>query len=333
VIVISLDKKQVLYEQKADELFIPASLNKLVTAFATLKRLKPTGTFKTTIYSTGPVIDGKLGGDLYIKGGGDPGLVSERMWMMVNDFIRRNIKTITGDLVADSSYFDTERQPATRPRYLTDQAYNAPIGALSFNFNTTTIYVNPANTINAKPKVYIDPENPYIEIVNQSKTSRRGARNRLSVSRIKHVKGDIGDTILLRGSIPMGFREMRFYRNIVNPTLYTANMFRVFLERRGIKVKGKTVGGIVPPNAKKLLEFESLPLWQVVWGMNKFSNNFVADQLVKKLGAETWGPPGTMKKGLTTIYDVLEDIGISRSSYKVIDGSGLTRNWPYREWG
>jgi D-alanyl-D-alanine carboxypeptidase/D-alanyl-D-alanine-endopeptidase (penicillin-binding protein 4) len=102
-------------------------------------------------------------------------------------------------------------------------------------------------------------------------------------------------------------------------------MLETFLEQRGIRVDGNVEEGLVPSNAKLILEFESQPLWQIVWGLNKFSNNFVADQLMKKLGAEMWGAPGTLQKGLATVQDVLEDMGISKNAYNIADGSGLTR--------
>ena len=92
----------------------------------------------------------------------------------------------------------------------------------------------------------------------------------------------LGDTVLLRGSLPVNHRELRYYRNIVNPALYTAHMFRTFWERRGLVLKGNVREGRVPASARQILEFESLPLWQVVWGLNKFSNNFVGDQIMKK---------------------------------------------------
>ena len=89
---------------------------------------------------------------------------------------------------------------------------------------------------------------------------------------------------------------------------------------------GVGVGGrAMPSEAKEILAFDSLPLWQIVWGMNKFSNNFVADQILKKLGAEVKGAPGTMQKGLDTLAEVLEEIGIPKKSYHFKDGSGLTR--------
>jgi serine-type D-Ala-D-Ala carboxypeptidase/endopeptidase (penicillin-binding protein 4) len=325
VIVMSLDRNDILYEHNADLLLIPASVNKVFTTFAALRKLKPTSTFKTSIYATGPVHEGKLGGDLYLKGGGDPSLVSERLWMLVNEFLRSGIKVVTGNLIGDSSYYDEEKNPESRPKYLKDQAYNAPIGALSFNFNTTTIYVKPGETPGLPPVVYSDPENSYIDIVNQATTAKAGAKNTIVASRTDYVKGDIGDTVLLRGQIPMEAKELRFFRNIVNPALYTAHMFKTFSEQRGITIQGNVTEGLVPQNARLILDFESLPLWQVIWGMNKFSNNFVADQIMKKVGAEVFGLPGSLQKGVSALQDVLEDIGIQRKSYTILDGSGLTR--------
>ncbi|MBI4405518.1 MAG: D-alanyl-D-alanine carboxypeptidase/D-alanyl-D-alanine-endopeptidase [Deltaproteobacteria bacterium] len=326
IVVGSLTRNEVLYERNADKLLIPASVNKIFTAFAALRKLKPTGTFKTYLYAKGPVREGQLQGDLYIKGGGDPSLVSERMWMLVNELIRWDVKKITGDIIGDASYFDEEKTPLTRPKYLKDQAYNAPVGALSFNFNTTTVYVRAGEKIGEPPRVHTDPQNSYIDVINHGTTKGAGTKNSIVVSRTDFVKGDIGDTVLLRGSIPLDAPEMRFYRNIVNPTLYAGHMFKNFLEQRGIQVQGRVKEGRVPETAKLLVEFDSLPLWQLIWGMNKFSNNFVADQILKKLGAHMWGEPGTLIKGITAVEDVLEDVGIKKKSYEIFDGSGLTRD-------
>ncbi len=325
IVIASLEKNEIIYSQNADKLMIPASVNKVLTAFTALKVLGPSASFKTQVYANQPIRDGVLMGDIFIKGGGDPSLVSERMWMMVNDLMRLGIKKISGNIVGDATYFDSETTPKSRPDYLTDQAYNAPVGALSFNFNTATIYVTPGAAAKTPPAVYVDPENSYIDVVNQASTGSSSSRESISVSRIEHVKGDLGDTVLLRGSIPSGSKEIRFYRNIVNPTLYAAHMFKEFLNRRQVEVGGTIKEGAVPSGAKLLLEFESLPMWHVVWGMNKFSNNFVADQIVKKLGAEKFGPPGTLDKGIATIQTEMEKLGMTKTSYTIVDGSGLTR--------
>ncbi len=325
VFAISLSKGDIIFEKNADTKLIPASVIKIFTSYAALKKLGPNSTFKTRVFRTGLLNEGTLTGNLFLKGGGDPSLVSERMWMLINELVRSGIKKINGDIVADSSYYDLEKTPVARPVYLSDEAFNAPIGALSFNFNTTTIYVKPAEKIGDKPLVYTDPENSYIDVVNQAKTGTENSKDTLSVKRISAVEGDMGDTVLLRGTLPISSNERRFYRNIVNPALYTANMFKTFWEQRSLIFKGKIIEGVTPSNAKLVIEFESLPLWQIIWGLNKFSNNFVGDQILKKLGAETWGVPGTIEKGLTAVRDILEDSGLTKDSYKMTDGSGLNR--------
>ena len=325
MIVGSVSTGEILFEKNADTLVIPASVSKIFTSYAALKKLKPSFTFKTGMYRTGIINEGRLSGDIYVKGGGDPSLVSERMWMLVNEFIRSGIKHVMGKIVIDSSYFDEEKNPESRPKYLKDQAYNAPVGAFSFNFNTTTIFVSPGDVPGRPPKVYTDPDNSYIDLVNQATTGAAESSNTVQVTRTEYVKGDLGDTVLLRGSIPMGAKEIRFYRNIVNPALYAGHMLKTFMEQRGMRVDGSVVEGKIPEDAKPVLEFDSLPLWQIVWGLNKFSNNFVADQLMKKLGAEMWGAPGTLQKGIAAVQDILEDLGIAKSTYTIVDGSGLTR--------
>lgn len=326
VIVGSVATGEVLFEKNADTLVIPASVSKIFTTYSALKRLKPNFTFKTGISYSGIVSEGRLSGDLYIRGGGDPSLVSERMWMMVNEFARSGIKNVMGNIIIDSSYYDSEKNPESRPKYLKDQAYNAPVGAFSFNFNTTTVFVRPGDAPGKPPKVYTDPENSYIDVVNQATTGIADSSNTIQVSRTEYVEGDIGDTVLLRGSIPFDSKELRFFRNIVNPALYAGHMLKTFMEQRGMRIEGTVQEGSIPSNAKTVLEFESQPLWHIVWGLNKFSNNFVADQLMKKLGAEMWGAPGTLQKGIAAVQDILENIGIAKNSYTIVDGSGLTRS-------
>jgi D-alanyl-D-alanine carboxypeptidase/D-alanyl-D-alanine-endopeptidase (penicillin-binding protein 4) len=325
IAVQSLGNGDWLYEKEADTKLIPASVSKVFTAYTALKKLKPTAVFTTRVYVTGSLKDGILTGDVYLRGGGDPSLTSERMWMLVNELKRSGITAITGNLVADSTYFDEEKNPSSRPKYLRDQAYNAPVGALSFNFNTTTIFVRPSDVPGQRPVVFTDPENSYIDVVNQATTGDAGSVNTLNVSRTNFVEGDLGDTVLLKGSIPADTKELRFYRNIVNPALYTLHMFKTFWEARGLKFSGNTKEGTVPVGARLILEFESMPLWHIVWGMNKFSNNFVAEQILKKVGAEVHGAPGSIEKGLMTMREVLAEIGIRPGDYTISDGSGLTR--------
>ncbi|MGH8066467.1 MAG: D-alanyl-D-alanine carboxypeptidase [Candidatus Entotheonellia bacterium] len=75
--VVDLTSHQTILEINGDALLIPASTMKLITSTVALLRLSPHYRFRTAFLSTGPVRNGVLHGDLYLKGYGDPALVLE----------------------------------------------------------------------------------------------------------------------------------------------------------------------------------------------------------------------------------------------------------------
>jgi D-alanyl-D-alanine carboxypeptidase/D-alanyl-D-alanine-endopeptidase (penicillin-binding protein 4) len=113
--------------------------------------------------------------------------------------------------------------------------------------------------------------------------------------------------------------------NITDPTQYTLSTLKKYLGHAGIEFKGKIEKGRVPETARELLTHESEPLTLALQGLNKFSNNFVAEQILKTIGAKKYGSPGTTLKGLKAFEDYLAELGYHSEQYKVLDGSGLSR--------
>jgi D-alanyl-D-alanine carboxypeptidase/D-alanyl-D-alanine-endopeptidase (penicillin-binding protein 4) len=83
---------------------------------------------------------------------------------------------------------------------------------------------------------------------------------------------------------------------------------------------------MAPRGGYLLLDSVSKPLALIVRDMNKYSNNFVAEQLVKTLAAEIAGAPGSTAKGMRVIANYLDQMGIKPGSYRLVNGSGLTRD-------
>ncbi len=321
--VTSLKSEEKVFEYHATDLLKPASNMKLITTLAALKYLGPDYRFKTKLYTDGVIKNNSLQGNLYIKGFGDPLLVSEQLWYLVNDLKRVGFQEIQGDLILDDSFFDAIR--TVRDGHPThdngrDRAYDAPLGALSVNFNTTTVYVYPGSGIGKKARVVIDPDNTYVKVINRSKTLRSNASVTLDVSR---EIGKTSDTIMVTGGIPLAYPGKRFYRNITYPHLYAAALFRRFFKEQGITVRGKNQFKEVPPYAKEILVYESRPLRILVGDLNKISNNFVAEQMLKTMSAELKQPPGSTDKGLSILQGFLQDIGV-RAPYQLVNGSGLS---------
>ncbi|MEE9498714.1 MAG: D-alanyl-D-alanine carboxypeptidase, partial [Nitrospinaceae bacterium] len=102
----SLDRQQVIYARNSDTLFTPASNMKMFTSAMALKKVGPDYRFHTRLYTNGRIQGTVLKGDLYIKGFGDPSLVTEQMWILVNELKNLSITKIEGNIIADNSYFD-----------------------------------------------------------------------------------------------------------------------------------------------------------------------------------------------------------------------------------
>ncbi|MFQ5717502.1 MAG: D-alanyl-D-alanine carboxypeptidase/D-alanyl-D-alanine-endopeptidase, partial [Nitrospinales bacterium] len=149
-----------------------------------------------------------------------------------------------------------------------------------------------------------------------------GRRNRLIVNRLAR---DGFNEIVVTGGIPFKGSRKRFYLSITNPALFTALTFKSFLAKAGIEFKGNVRMGKAPEDAALLVRHDSEPLALILRGLNKFSNNFVAEQLTKTLAADQFGPPGTTENGVKIIESYMKSLGYSPPRFTLVDGSGLSR--------
>src|SRR5205823_1258405 len=129
--------------------------------------------------------------------------------------------------------------------------------------------------------------------------------------------------IAVEGRIPLRAEPVIMYRRVGDPTFYYGQTLKMLLKRRGIRVFGKVKRGSAPENAVLLQSYESPELAEIVRDMNKVSSNFIAEMLVKTLGAELKGTPGTWPKGLEVAEDLLAELGLSRGAHVLKNGSGL----------
>jgi D-alanyl-D-alanine carboxypeptidase/D-alanyl-D-alanine-endopeptidase (penicillin-binding protein 4) len=134
----------VVYERNADRLMVPASNMKVVTAAAALSVLGPDYRFETVVSTDAPELGATLAGNLYVRGTGDPSLVSEELWKLAESIRVLGIERIEGDLVLDAAYFDSA-STTSRTVANGDRAYHARTGALSLNFNAIAVHTTPSS--------------------------------------------------------------------------------------------------------------------------------------------------------------------------------------------
>jgi D-alanyl-D-alanine carboxypeptidase/D-alanyl-D-alanine-endopeptidase (penicillin-binding protein 4) len=350
---------------------IPASVTKLVTAAAALDLLGPRYTFRTRLARTGPIENGVLHGDLYIVGDGDPFLVSERLWLLANQLRLAGIDAITGRLVFDDSAWPKIEDWSSFGG--SDRAYAATPSALAMNFNAVAIHITPGSAEGDPVVVRQDPfDLPYLTIENRLRTGKRGSAVRWSLdlrpaapsartlaladsskrvpgtdessssslpgtsssSRLPLAEAAYPSEIArLEGTVPAGHAPFVAYRRAREPLALAGSLLHGFLRSAGVDHRGGIAFGPVPYDAVTILEFESLPLDDLVASMNRFSNNFIANQLA--LAIERGGSPrdslvdrtDPLHRAGSALSKWLRETAGSADASHFADGSGLsTRN-------
>ncbi len=330
VLVQRLSDGNVLYQKDATQLLAPASVTKVVTSAAVLSKLSPVFTFKTPIYYTGQRKNDKVLGDLVVVGSGDPFIVSEKLWQLAADIKNLGIREFSGDLVIDNSLFDSENRDDSRQGGIqqSSNAYDAPVSAFAVNFNTFAVAIAPGGRAGQSAMVNLDPY-PLRGVVleNSALTTKAGAHRSLQVTR--RVSGK-DERLQVGGTIGVGASMQKVYRSVGNEVQASGEYLRAFLKNAGVIVAGGVRAGVKPKEATLLLELEGYEMRKIVTGLNTFSNNFIADALVKRLGAAypskgSADAPGSgsFANGVQVLRDFLgKDVGIT-SSFVLENGSGL----------
>jgi serine-type D-Ala-D-Ala carboxypeptidase/endopeptidase (penicillin-binding protein 4) len=317
---IWMEGEKSVWTHNADTKMTPASLSKIPTAAAVLSELGLGYQFETRVWASEPIVDPDFKGDIYLQGGGDPSLVSENYWAIVNELKRSGVRSISGKLYVDSSMFDEEHFSDSRQSVRVDRAYDAPVSALSFNWNSVNIFVRPGKK-GAPAQVFADPQNDYIELKNQVVT---GAKTDLRVERRSQKKHD---QVIVSGTIALGTVEQVIYKSITHPDLWAGENFKTFLNQQGIEYKGTIENKMTPANAQLLVTFKSKPLRDIVTDMSKFSNNYVAEMLTKALSSQK---PATLKKGVERIRQWLVSKNWKEHNFVFENPSGFSHDNKFR---
>ncbi|MCK6597285.1 MAG: D-alanyl-D-alanine carboxypeptidase/D-alanyl-D-alanine-endopeptidase [Bdellovibrionaceae bacterium] len=317
-LIITKGENKIIFELNSDKIMIPASISKLITSAAVLENVSSGYKFKTQLLldKNYKIEGGIYKGTLYLKGGGDPSFVSENLWYLVNVFSRLKIQKIEGDIVVDDSLFDKVRFDESRQDVRVDRAYDAPVGAMSFNWNSVNIYVRPGD-LGKKTLVFIDPAVELFEVENKSSTVS-GAANNISIEK----KGNV---VSVHGSLGKDLKEVAIYKNISDPDIWSAENLKLFLTQRNIQVTGKVINRKTPSEAQVVAEYESKPIEHILADMNKFSNNYVAEMLTKNLSLQK-NSIGSLTEGVKIINEFLKKLNLDKNSYEFYNPSGLTRD-------
>jgi serine-type D-Ala-D-Ala carboxypeptidase/endopeptidase (penicillin-binding protein 4) len=108
-----------------------------------------------------------------------------------------------------------------------------------------------------------------------------------------------------------------------NPALAAGTAFRSALRKAGVAVTGSVRVGVADAYVVPLASIESPTLATIVRFMDRESDNFTAELLLKQLGA-TQLDRGTSAAGAAAVTRVLAQAGIPVAGVRIVDGSGLS---------
>ena len=102
-----------------------------------------------------------------------------------------------------------------------------------------------------------------------------------------------------------------------------ASAFSQALERRGVAVAARPGVGRAAPDGTPLTRDLSDPLAEIVRHMNHESDNFVAEMLLKELGASV-ARRGSTRAGARVVLHALAAAHVRLRGVRIVDGSGLS---------
>ncbi|MEO8062669.1 MAG: D-alanyl-D-alanine carboxypeptidase/D-alanyl-D-alanine-endopeptidase [Pseudomonadota bacterium] len=298
----------------------PASTMKLVTTYSALHLLGPAFTFHTELLADGPVTAEALRGDLYVRGGGDPHMVIENLWLLVNRLRGFGIRDIRGDLVLDKNVFEPLVHDPGQFDGEEGRAYNVGPDALLLNFKSIAITFVPDAAAKVAHVIVV----PEVAGLKAPRTvpAVDGAcgdwRGRL--------RADVSDPMNIRiaGVYPLACGERLFHVGALEHTNYFGAVFRALWERQGGSWTGKVREGKVSPAARLVAAQESPPLAMLIRDINKYSNNVMTQQLFLTMGA-AGGEPGSPARGAAAVRGLLAARGIDTPELILENGCGLSR--------
>ena len=343
VVVQSLTNGQVLYRRNAERLFMPASLQKILTGSVALARLGPDFRWRTSVLARGARHADTLTGDLFVIGRGDPSisqrvsgggdvLASLRGW--ADSVKARGIRVVAGRVVGDATWFEG---PVLGAGWMWDDlqdASSAPVGALQFNEGFAVLEVAPGPATGAPARVRLLPADAPLRVVSQVATAPRDS----NIEDVRYTRVFYTDSVVLTGRLAAGHAPVRIEAAVTDPTRYFEDALTQALREGGVAVLGPRIPpsqtivargaeGTAPRSPlpdDTLFTWQSPPLRDILPFFEKPSQNQIGEAILRTLGG-TLRASATVDSGRAVVRETLTGWGISDDAYVYADGSGLSR--------
>lgn len=355
VLAIDAASGRTLFALDGEKKFVPASNQKILVTAAAMSMLGPDHRFRTEAWATGPIVDGRIDGDLVVVGSGDPTL-SGRFWQTgtaaldaLADSVRAGgIAGIAGALVVDVSAWDSTTVGPTWEVEDLRYAYGSTGGAFAIDEGEIEVVLRAGASVGAPATVTWSPVGTDGFVRSEVTTAPADSAGRavphyLPESRLLVLEGEVAygtvDTLRIAGRDPVRQASAALARAVEGAGIDVADGWKVRWTDEGSDGAGPPADGdgngrdeagcahpdlAACPDATLVAALESPRLVEIVEGILEPSQNWMTEQLIRALGAY-FGEEGSWPIGVDLVEAYLtEHVGVDTLDVAARDGSGLS---------
>lgn len=325
LVVQKVGAPQPVIDYHSQQMALPASTMKLLTALAALLQLGPDYRFTTTLEAASAPVGGVLRGNLTARFGGDPTFTRQRLRNMVAELRKQGIKQITGDLIVDTSVFASHDKAPGWPWNDLTQCFSAPPGAAIVDRNCFSVSLYSARTAGEPAFIRVASYYP-VHMFSQVRTLARGD-GAAQYCELDVVPGEL-NRYTLTGCMTQRAEPLPLAFAIQDGASYAGAILKDELQQADITLSGTLLRQTQPsPPGHILAQSSSARLHDLLHIMLKKSDNMIADTVFRMIGHERFKVPGTWRAGSDAVRQILrQQAGIDLGNSIQVDGSGLSRH-------
>lgn len=315
LVIVDANSGDLLFQQRADQLQPPASIQKMLTALAAKLYLDDTFQFETSL--------AQRDNDIIINFSGDPTLSRQQLSRLLGQLKKHGIKSIKGNILLNGSQFNGTEQAPGWPWDILGVCYSAPSSSLSLEHNCVqgALYSNKA--IGQLTRVNIPSHQPITVTTEATVTAKDEPQNSFcDLTLTTHANNHYR----LSGCLAQRDKPLPLNFAVQDTEAYISQTIASELKRLGIRHLGKIYRDDAATGTL-IARHHSAKLNALLDTMIKDSDNLIADNLTKTLGGRYFNQVGNYANGTAAIKAILHDkAGINLDNAVLVDGSGLSRN-------
>lgn len=345
ILIVDAQNGEILYALNPDHLFFPASTTKLYSCATALAELGADHRFETPVYALGPIVNGRLHGDLILVASGDLTLggrtdASGHIQFKNNDHIYANgssncewtdtnplaglealarqvaaagVRRVDGDVRIDDRLFEHSRSSGSGPEV---------VSPIVINDNVVDVRIRPGAAVGLPAVVETKPVSAAIQLDVQVDTVAVGQP---LVSLLRWVDAQ---RLIIRGQIPVNAKPVLRIAPVADPAAFARVLFMEALRGAGVAVAASPWQPPARPlpdreamaKLTKVAAFTSPPLAEVLKVTLKVSHNLYASTLPLLVAAKHGRR--TLADGMRVQRQFLAQLGVDVESISFGGGAG-----------